>query len=138
MCLSSESYFDRLASFIHHLLILIIKSLSKSGLRLGYFQKIFRGIQDFFWVGMTKDIANFTQSCIICQRVGFKPKRVPIGEPPIVDAPFQKISIDLLGAIHPASDENHTHVLVVVDHATRYVLAECLTKIDSVLNMLLF
>ena len=89
-------------------------------------------IQDFFWVGMTKDIANFTQSCIICQRVGFKPKRVPIGEPPIVDAPFQKISIDLLGAIHPASDENHTHVLVVVDHATRYVLAECLTKIDSV------
>ena len=47
-------------------------------------------IQDFFWVGMTKDIANFTQSCIICQRVGFKPKRVPIGEPPIVDAPFRK------------------------------------------------
>ena len=41
MCLNSESYFDLLASFIRHLLILVIKSLSESGLRLGYFQKIY-------------------------------------------------------------------------------------------------
>ena len=35
---SGKDYFDCLASFIHHLLILVIKSRSESRLRLSYFQ----------------------------------------------------------------------------------------------------
>ena len=34
-------YFDWLASFIRHLLILVIKIQEEYGLKLGYFQKIY-------------------------------------------------------------------------------------------------
>lgn len=50
----------------------------------------------------------------------------------ILDQPFKKVGVDLLGPIHPASDKGNRYVMVVVDFATRYLEAVPLKKIDSV------
>ena len=57
---------------------------------------------------------------------------VPLGQQPVVvSTPFEKVAIDF-GPIKPATSEGHTHTLVLVDYATRYVMGECLKKIDTI------
>ena len=46
--------------------------------------------------------------------------------------PFRRVSIDLVGPLSPPSDEKHTHILTIIDIATRYPEAIPLKKIDSV------
>ena len=39
---------------------------------------------------------------------------------PVIDTPFERVAIDLIGPIIPASDRGNRFVLTVVDYATRY------------------
>ena len=39
---------------------------------------------------------------------------------PRIDAPFKRISIDLIGPIKPKSSEGHQYILTVIYYATRY------------------
>ena len=39
---------------------------------------------------------------------------------PLIDTPFSKVAIDLIGPIHPITDEGHRFILTLVDYATRY------------------
>ena len=38
----------------------------------------------------------------------------------MIDIPFQRVAIDLISLIIPASDRGHRFVLTLVDYATRY------------------
>jgi len=51
---------------------------------------------------------------------------------PIIDVPFKRVAIDLIGKINPASEEGHTYILTLVDYATRYPEAVALKKIDAI------
>eukprot|EP00057_Strongylocentrotus_purpuratus_P026705 XP_011681179.1 PREDICTED: uncharacterized protein LOC105446277 [Strongylocentrotus purpuratus] len=87
----------------------------------------------FFWPGMSVDVANFCRSCDICQKTASK-GRVPkatLGRMPIIGVPFQRIAIDLAGPF-TRSERGHTHILTVVDYATRYVEAIPLKTITTV------
>ena len=88
----------------------------------------------FFWPGVTKDVRRFCQSCDICQRTVAKRRtpNVPLGTVPMIETPFQRVAVDLVGPIFPASDRGHRCILVLVDYATRFPEAVALKSIDTV------
>ena len=88
---------------------------------------------NFYWSGIHRDVARFCQSCDICQRTVPKGKvsRVPLENMPIIETPFEKIAIDLVGPIFPASEKRHRYILTIIDYATRYPEATALKNIDT-------
>nr|XP_004227416.1 uncharacterized protein K02A2.6-like [Ciona intestinalis] len=90
-------------------------------------------LQAFYWPGMNGDIRRFCRSCDICQRT-IQKGRVPIApleRMPLVDVPFKKVAVDLIGPILPASGRGHRYILTLVDYATRYPEAVPLKGIST-------
>ena len=50
---------------------------------------------------------------------------------PLIDRPFKRVAIDLIGEIKPASEAGHRYILTMVDYATRYPEAVPLKRIDT-------
>ncbi|SPC65294.1 related to transposon-encoded proteins with TYA, reverse transcriptase, integrase domains in various combinations [Ustilago sp. UG-2017b] len=78
--------------------------------------------RSFFWLGMSKFVHTFVDSCETCRRikaVWHKPyghlKSLPV--PP---HPWSSISMDLIEQLPPSSD--FTAILVVVDHLTKMAI----------------
>ena len=89
---------------------------------MGINNTISKVMTQFFWPGLAGDVSRFCRSCDICQKTidkGRVPK-APLGKMPIMDVPFQRIAIDLIGPIQPPSSRGHKWILTVVDYATRY------------------
>jgi len=113
-----------------------VMTLAHTGLMSGH-QGIHRTQErittNFWWPGMTGDIARYCQSCDVCQRTIAKGRvpRVPLGRVPIIDTPFKRIAVDLVGPIFPATTRGHRYILTVVDYATRYPEAIPLKRIDT-------
>ena len=49
----------------------------------------------------------------------------------MIDQPFNRLAIDLVGFIAPASDKGHRYILTLVEYATRYPKAVPLKNIDT-------
>ena len=77
---------------------------------------------NFYWPGIHSDITRFCQSCDICQRTVTKGNvsKVPIEKMPLIDTPFKRVAVDLVGPIYPPSESGHRYILTLVDYATRY------------------
>ena len=88
---------------------------------------------EFYWPGMCADIRRYCQSCDRCQKFTQKGRvtRVPLERVPLVDTPFKKVAIDLVGPLFPTSDRGKRYILVMVDYATRYPEACALRNIDT-------
>ncbi|XP_071476579.1 uncharacterized protein [Diadema antillarum] len=87
----------------------------------------------FFWPGIHADVARFCRSCDICQRTvpkGRVPK-VPLGQMPVIDTPFLRVAIDIVGPIHPTTTRKNRYILAIVDYASRYPEAVALPNIES-------
>ena len=87
----------------------------------------------FYWAGILGDVTRFCKSCDICQKTvnkGSVPK-VPLQKMPLIDKPFKRVAIDLVGPISPPSEEGHRYILTLVDFATRYPEAVPLKTIDT-------
>ena len=87
----------------------------------------------FYWPNMQKEISDFCHSCDVCQRTLPKGKvtRVPLGKVPIIDEPFKRIAMDLVGPIFPISDRGNRYILTLIDYATRYPEAVALPDIRT-------
>ena len=57
--------------------------------------------------------------------------KVPLGSMHIIDTPFHRIAIDLIGELVPKSDRGNQYILTVVDCATGYPEAVALKRIDT-------
>jgi len=64
-----------------------------------------------------------------CERKGIV--NVPIGKMPIIDTPFDRVAVDIIGPIYPATDRKHRYIWTLVDYATRYPEAEPLKDIHA-------
>ena len=88
---------------------------------------------NFHWPGVDGDVRRFCQSWDICQRtipmgrVG----RVPLGEMPVMDTPFDRVAVDIIGPIHPMSENRNRYILTIVDYTTRYPEAVALKNIET-------
>lgn len=86
--------------------------------------------RQFFWPGMRGDINRYCRSCDVCQKTvkrGTIPK-APLGRMPLIDVPFKRCAVDLIGPISPPSEGGHQFILTLVDYATRYPEAIPLKK----------
>jgi hypothetical protein len=44
----------------------------------------------------------------------------PLQEVPVIDTPFSRVAVDIIGPLTPKGDRGHRFVLTYVDIATRY------------------
>lgn len=74
----------------------------------------------FYWLGMSKDIAEFCKACPECQYSGIrKPRKVPLIPLPVIDVPFQRLGMDIVGPLE-RSKTGYKYMLVICDYATRF------------------
>ena len=87
----------------------------------------------FYWPGVSGDVQRYCRSCDICQRTVSKGRvaKVSLVEMPLIDTPFKRIAVDLVGPIHPITERGNRYILVIVDYATRYPEAVALPHIES-------
>ena len=90
-----------------------------------------RGLYNFYWSGAFKDISDYCKSCEKCQRTTHKDPKAPIQRIPAISTPFEKVSIDLVGPIHPPTERGHRFFLTLVDSATRWPEAVPLKRITT-------
>ncbi len=88
---------------------------------------------NFWWPGLNADVTRYCRSCDICQKTFPKGKtqKIPIGKMPIIDTPFARVAVDLIGPINPPSERKHRFILTMVDYASRYPEAVPLKRITT-------
>ena len=90
-----------------------------------------RTLQRFYWPTVRRDIAEFCRCCETCQKLSKgKPQRAPLIPPAIVDEPFKRIAMDIVGPL-PRSRSGNRYVLVICDFATRHPEAVALRTTDA-------
>ena len=87
----------------------------------------------FYWPGIHGDVTRFCQSCDVCQKTVSKGKvtRVPLEKVPLIDQPFKRVAVDLVGKIYPPTESGNRYILTLVDTATRYPEAVPLKEIST-------
>ena len=90
-------------------------------------------MSSFYWPGMYDDVARYCCSFGICQKTVSKGivQKAPMENIPVVDVPFKRVAVDLIGPIESASEAEHRYILTHVDYATRYPEAVPLKRIDT-------
>ena len=78
-------------------------------------------------------MARFCKSCNICQRTIQKGRvtKVPLGKMLLIDTPFKRISVDIVGPTEARSDKKSRYILTMIDYATRYPDAVALPSIET-------
>lgn len=81
----------------------------------------------FFWPGMTKQVVEYVRSCDTCKETKASNVilRPPMGKQIIVDQPWQRLYIDLLGP-YPRSKLGKTFALIVLDKFSKFMLLKTL------------
>ena len=71
---------------------------------LGNQKTIDRVVAEFFWPGICSEVTWLCESCDICQRSVQKGRiaKVPLGPLPLIDTPFKRVAVDIVGPIEPA------------------------------------
>lgn len=76
--------------------------------------------QQFTWSQVRKEVEEYCLTCQECQKTQIKtPPDTPLIPLPLVDRPFDRVGIDTVGPL-TKSAAGHTHILVLIDYATRY------------------
>ncbi|XP_071099126.1 uncharacterized protein [Haliotis cracherodii] len=103
------------------------------GGHLGIKKTLDRVMSQFYWPGIMGDVRRHVLSCDICQRTNPKGKvrRIPLGQMPLIEVPFERIAVDLIGPLYPVTDKGNRYLLTVVDYATRYPEAVPLPRIET-------
>ena len=87
----------------------------------------------FYRSGIKGNVFRHYKSCDIFQKTvnkGSVPK-VPLQKMPLIDMPFKRVALDLIGPISPPGEEGHRYILILVDYATRCPEAVLLKNIDT-------
>ena len=56
---------------------------------------------------------------------------VPLGKLPLIDTPFKRVAVDIVGPIEPRSERKSRYVLTMIDYATRYPEAVALPGTET-------
>ena len=101
---------------------------------LGSHKTAERIMQNFFWAGIQADTVRFCRSCDTCQRSINKGRvsKVPLGVTPLIDEPFHRVAVDIVGPISPVTTRGCRYILTLMDYATRYPEAVPLKNIDAI------
>ena len=85
----------------------------------------------FWWPGLCRDVTIWCRECAACQRGNSnKRARAPLMPLPVIDQPWQRVAIDIVGPLERSRTGNK-YILTIMDFATRYPEAVPLRKIDA-------
>lgn len=87
----------------------------------------------FYWPGIGQEVARFVKSCDVCQKTidSGRVKPAPLQPLPIIDSPFERVAVDLVGPIEPRASDGSRYILTLVDFATRWAEAVLLKNIET-------
>jgi len=82
--------------------------------------------QRYWWPGMRAQVKAFINMCLFClsyrrQNIRSKWLSLPVG------TPFEVVAMDIFGPL-PKTRRSNTHILVMVDHHTRWVECHAMTE----------
>ena len=97
---------------------------------LGRKKTLSRILQRFFWPGISHDVKQYCRSCAACQKVSKKSNKACLQAMPIIEEPFSRIAMDIVGPLDRSKTGNK-YILVLCDYATRYPEAIPLKNIDA-------
>ena len=91
-----------------------------------------RVLQNYYWPGVFKDLADYCRSCPECQKTACRRRgeTAKLGQMPILDEPFRRVGIDIIGKLNRSAQGN-AYILTIVDYATRYPEAIPLPSIET-------
>ena len=90
-----------------------------------------RILQRFYWPTLYVDVAKFCKACMVCQKFSkHKARRAPLIPLPVIEEPFKRIAMDIVGPL-PRSSSGQRYILVVCDYTTWYPEAIPLKSIDA-------
>lgn len=86
----------------------------------------------FYWPTLAKDVNDFVQNCGMCKetKAPNQTLRPLMGKQFVVERPWQRIFTDLLGP-YPRSKAGNTHLLIVLDQFSKFVLIKPLRKANA-------
>uniref|UniRef100_A0A8C6LCR8 ribonuclease H n=1 Tax=Nothobranchius furzeri TaxID=105023 RepID=A0A8C6LCR8_NOTFU len=89
-------------------------------------------VSRFYWPQQFADTVRYCKACPQCQLTapGRKGDRAPLIPMPVIDVPFARIAMDIVGPLERSSS-GHRYILVVCDYATRYPEAFPLKKVKA-------
>ena len=107
---------------------------SMMGGHLGVKKTMDKTQASFYWPGIHGDITRYCRSCDICQKTLSKGRvtKVPLMKMPLIDTPFKRVAVDIVGPIHPMTDRHNRYILTMVDYVTRYPEAIPLKSVTTV------
>ena len=56
---------------------------------------------------------------------------MPLEHMPLIEEPFFRVAVDLIGPLHPPTDKGNRYILTLVDYATRYPEAVALPSVEA-------
>ncbi|XP_059570175.1 uncharacterized protein LOC132243804 [Alligator mississippiensis] len=88
---------------------------------------------NFFWPRIAQNVTDYCKSCETCQRTGKSgdKRRAPLQPLPIIDQPFHRVAVDIVGPLKHRTRRGKKYILTLVDYATRYPEAVALTSIEA-------
>ena len=100
---------------------------------LGIKKTLDRVVSEFVWPRVSGDVARFCKSCDICQRTIQKGRvtKVHLGKMSLIDTPFKRVAVDIVGPNEPRSDKKSRYILTTIDYTTRYPEAIVLPSIQT-------
>ena len=90
-----------------------------------------RVVSEFLWPGVCCDVARFCKSCDICQRTIQKGRVTKVSLGKMIDIPFKRVAVDIVGPTEPRSDKKSRYILTMIEYATRYPEAVSLPSIET-------
>jgi hypothetical protein len=89
---------------------------------LGMTKTLQRLQQHFYWRSINSDVKNWCRTCDACQRLGKGgvPPRAPLHSLPVVNEPFHRVAIDIVGPLPVCKNSNNRFVLTILDLATHF------------------
>ncbi|XP_061833116.2 uncharacterized protein [Nerophis lumbriciformis] len=97
---------------------------------LGYDKTLNRVLALFYWPRIRADMRRWCAACSDCHQVNPAASRAPLRPLPLIEVPFERIGMDLVGPFDP-STQGYRFALVLVDCATRYPEAVPLRSISA-------
>ena len=108
-----------LLEYCHQTVLQLAHDIPMAG-HLGVTKTTKRVLQRYFWPGVFKDVSDYCKTCEVCQKSPVKrPARAQVVPMPLVQKPFQRITMDLVGPL-PRSKNGNRFILTICDYATRY------------------
>ena len=84
----------------------------------------------FWWAQLYADVTDWITTCDHCQAKKGHPTNVGQLQPMVVDQPWKRIGMDLMGPL-PKTEEGFRHILVIVDYFSKWVEAFALKTKSS-------